>query len=682
MDYSKLSDEDLDAAWQADRQNPDIIKECDARLPVALPTILLPQEGRPIGEFALEVGGCLSKKNILFYRPVDRSIVKLEMKPINGSENRVLQFLTLKNTEFITLLEVYMKPGIERFDKIHGTEFKSKSVSPGHAETTLASDQFKLQMPVIERIFNVPMPYLKDGKLVFPKAGYDEVLLSWLTKDAPQINEAMTLEQSKEVLEALLGEFCFVDAQDKVNALAALLTPMCRGLYREETSRVPLVLYEANRPRAGKDYLAGLTGILYEGSAIEDPPISTEKETHDEEFRKRILGTLRSGRNRVHSSNNKGFINSPALEGLVTASYWEDRLLGVNNNLRFPNTLEISISANSGITYTPDFASRCLFIRLFFSEDDPNKRVFKNPNLHIWAKEHRSDIMSALYVLVKTWHDKGMPAGSLPFTSFPEWARVVGGIMEASGIGNPCVTNDTGHEVGGDKDEQDMRTLFELCYDKWPDLWKHKKDIVAQILKNEEGNDFAELFEYLGWGIDEASARMKFGKLFDSYKGREMSGIRMDFKVADRPARNLYSFTKGVKPAKHQPSLAALAPLVGNFIPTYEQVNNIIRDQTPCQSYQIPREPVSDPAIQVPQKTPEPVYCPGCTLPRILTKYENGWLCDACKTKEIPMTPPKMIATCHHCGEREALCALDSNGNRICRNCELLKASGGLEGSL
>ena len=41
--------------------------------------------------------------------------------------------------------------------------------------------------------------------------------------------------------------------------------------------------------------------------------------------------------------------------------------------------------------------------------------------------------------------------------------------------------------------------------------------------------------------------------------------------------------------------------------------------------------------------------------------------------------PKKLISTCHYCGEKEQYCALDSAGNRICRNCELLKEHGGFE---
>jgi hypothetical protein len=49
-------------------------------------------------------------------------------------------------------------------------------------------------------------------------------------------------------------EFCFKDEQDKINAIAGLLTPYLRGLFKNFNTRTPLFFYMANRERAGKDY--------------------------------------------------------------------------------------------------------------------------------------------------------------------------------------------------------------------------------------------------------------------------------------------------------------------------------------------------------------------------------------------------------------------------------------------
>ena len=526
----------------------------------------LPKEGRPISEFADQIGECFNGAAELFYRPVDRTVVKLEMTVVTEDDNKIPLFHPVGADEFITLVEWHFDTGIRRNN---GSEneiiFRKKSMPKSVAQTVLASEyQFKRQLPIIERIFTIPMPFLRDDQLVFPKIGYDPDLQSWLHATAPMINLDMKLEEAIELIRGIYSEFCFKSEQDRTNTIAHLLTQFCRGLYRNKRARTPAFFYLANRERAGKDYCAGITGIIYEGCAVEDSPIASDGETHDDEIRKKILSTFKSGRNRIHFSNNKGYLNSSTLESLITAEEWSDRQLGSNVLLTFSNTLEISLSANTGITYTPDFGARSIFINLFFSEEDPNQRVFKMPDLHMWVTEHRSEIISAMYALVKNWKDKGMPAGSRPFTSYPEWARVVGGIMEAAGLGNPCVPNSAGNEIGGDKETRDMKRLFELCYQFKGEQWVEKKDVVKEIMDTD--SPFFGLFDYLKWFDKDGgqAARVKFGVVLSKFKGRELSGVKLDWADATKghAERDKFKWTKG---KVSQATLVGLGALGGSL---------------------------------------------------------------------------------------------------------------------
>jgi hypothetical protein len=508
------------------------------------PRIILPMEGKAIGRFAEELGEFFSSKTVMFYRPVEDTVVRLMMREIPQTKKRILVFHEVKKEELISLLETWYEVGIERTaDGL--TRFKEKSASPTVASVVLMSSQFRDQLPWLKRIYTIPMPRIIENEIVFPEREYDSVFQSWLVVDAPIIDGTMDIIRAKEIIEKIYSEFCFASPQDKVNAVAALVTPLCRGLYNHETCRTPVFFYKANRERAGKDYCAGITGIIYEGSAIEDPAIVTEKEMHDDEFRKKILATFKSGRNRIHSSNNKGHLNSAALESIVTCENWEDRQLGGNQMLMYPNTLEISLSANTGITYTPDLAARCVFVNLFFSSEDPNMRVFKEPNLKEWVTEHRSEILSALYTLVKDWVRNGMVSGSKPFTSFPEWARVVGGIMENAGYGSPCVQNDTSDSVGGDSETREMKKVFEAGFEKWPEQWISKHQIMDEFYGDK--CVFEGLFAWFNWGSDTDKARMKFGRLFDKFIGRELSNILLEAQRDNlHPSRNHYKWSKMV----------------------------------------------------------------------------------------------------------------------------------------
>lgn len=510
------------------------------------PDIFLPHDGRLISEFADELGGIFKDKNIMFFRPVEDAVVRLEMIPTNDGKERMLGFHEMKKSEFVTFIEKYTSPMITIVVKKKGEdpEFidKERSMRGDVADITLCSHSFRQKIPIIDKIYNAPMPILKDGNLTFPRPRYDKKLWSWMPLDAPNIDPNMPLEDAVELIRSIYSEFCFKSDQDKTVAYAGLITPFLRGLYARETCRTPLIFYLANRERAGKDFCAGITGIVYNGVADEEPPFNEE-----EEFRKRVMANFKKGKTRIHMSNFKGHMDSPQLEMLITAETWTDRQLGSNINSTYPNTLEMSISANTGITYTPDIANRSVFVNLFLDIENPNERMFVNPNLHGWIKEHRSEILSALYALVRNWHELGMPPGTHPFASFPEWARVCGGVMEAAGLGNPCVPNIDQNAIGGDDETKEMKTLFELCFDKWNSNGVLKTEIIDEIMRYDtiEPNPFNELFGYMKWTEDPKSARTRFGIKLDKFLNRWLSGIRMYVdNMEKRACRRKYMWSK------------------------------------------------------------------------------------------------------------------------------------------
>ena len=504
--------------------------------------IYLPQEGKLYSEFAQELGDHYGVKEELFFRPALNSVVKLEMQYIEAKqrEKRVLQFQEVKDNVFITYIEREFETGIIKKSKESGEKyFARKSMTKGMADITLASEyQFKSMLPIIDKIYNIPMPSLQDGNLVFPKSGYDKTMHSWMPHNAPKLDPTMSVTDAKAIINKIYKDFCFTKEQDRINAISGGLTPMCRGLYNSETTRTPIYFFKATRERSGKDYCSGITGVLYEDTAIEEPPISTDEGVNDDEFRKKILANFKAGRNRIRSSNNKGYLNSSVLESVSTSFYWKDRQLGINEMLTFPNTLEISLSANVGISYASDLSARCIFVNLSFFEEDPNKRIFTIPDLHGWIREHKSEVLSAFYALIRNWHELGMPAGKEPFTTYPEWARVVGGIMEAAGYSSPCVPNDDMDNTGGDAEKNNMRRLYELGKLTWNDKWVTKKDIVEQILNS--NSNFSELFPYLNWDKNQRGAKMSFGKIMTKFENRVINKIRMEVLDASHADRKKY----------------------------------------------------------------------------------------------------------------------------------------------
>jgi len=511
------------------------------------PWIKISESGKLISMVAEEIADIYSNNEVLFYKQEIKEVVEVRKIKHDSDDKSFMGFSIIKSKRFITLSEKYFVPYVTEalLDKNNEKYFKDtpKSLTTGRADIVLASPQFQDALPIIKRIFPVQLPIMHDGKLTFPKGDYDMRFNSWLPKDSPIIsNINMPLKKAKQIIATLFKEFCFENKQDFTNAVSALLTPFLQGLYKTGfNTRTPVYCYEANRERSGKDYLAGVTGILYEGCALEEPPISSGERGasgSNDELRKKITSALIAGRRRLHFSNNKGHLNNSVFESVTTATKYSDRLLGKNENVTLDNELCFSFSGNIGITLTPDLTNRTIFVSLFLDIEDANQRKFENPNLHGWVMENRNVILSALYSLVRNWDNKGMPSGSIPFASYPEWARVCGGIMESAGYNSPCVKGEQHIGISIDRDTDEMKELFELCYNTSPNIWIKKADMQSFICMPGE-----TLMSYMDW--TEHSSQIKFGKKINKFVGRILSGIRLivkDKKI--RPARWEYKFEK------------------------------------------------------------------------------------------------------------------------------------------
>ena len=536
--YGKVEGNDLVIDDGIQKQKIGEIKE------IKLPELELPKAGKIISKFAKEVSESFKGERILFFRTNSKEVVEI-CKIKDKGELRYNGFSPMTAARFITLAEKFFVPVVEKpltdfTGKFQGTTLKEKSMSAELCNTLLQSHELQDSLPNVVRIFNTQLPILYKGKLTFPKKGFDERFNSFLPHDCPEIsNPDMTLEEAKEVIDNMLSEFCFENPEDRTNAIAGLLTPGLKGIFKTFNSRTPIFCYLANRERAGKDYLAGITGIIYDGMALEDSPISygSGSNNNNEELRKKILSVMKVGRRRLHFANNKGHLNSAVIEQISTNSHFADRALGKNEILDFPNELDISMSGNVGITFTPDFMNRSIFCNLFLDIEDANLRKFNNPDLHNWVLENRGIVLSAIHCLIKNWVKNKSPDGSVPFASFPEWARVCGGVMETAGYDNPCKKSKKQLLIGGDTETKDMKGLFEQCFNRHPNEFI-KMDRIKEIMRTEE-----DLFPHIN--LEERAGQIKFSVMFRKYIGRLFTGIRLEVdNLENKGQRANYRFVR------------------------------------------------------------------------------------------------------------------------------------------
>jgi hypothetical protein len=541
------------------------------------------------------VEGMKAKKWNMFYRPWLGDIIEVgefedkinEIKRKGMKNINACRFINLIQDKIRFCQEIYEKDT----DKIRKRFFDIKD---NHAKLIMQNSYLIQNMPKINKILSYNTVFTIKDQLIHTKNGYNENLHLFVLEDAPPLKQ-LVVDEAKAVIDEILRDFCFESEQDKMMAIAYLCTPFARTLYKNKFARTPVFLIKANRERAGKDYLAGVVGLIYENQSINYPPISTGKESDNEELRKRVMSVMMCGGKLYHSQNNKGNLNNAFFETITTAEQYSDRLLGKNESVTLNNELDFSLSANIGLTYTADLFNRARLINLFYSEEDANSRQFSKPDLHGWIKINREHILNSLYTLYMSWYLAGKPEPKTAFTSFPEWYKVVGGMMEYHGYGDIGMSQKD-DMVGGDYINTEMRKLFQYFSGHIKREWR-TTEIVEELKEKNPTEDIA--FTNLNLEIKQDKANLS--KMIVSYKSRVLDNIRLKIKVnSERTARIMWIFEQ------EQPKVGpktTLNPFVG-YIAQPKSVGQEFLDATIEQKLNLLKKLATNGQIEVDSVAP------------------------------------------------------------------------------
>jgi DNA polymerase-1 len=493
------------------------------------PRIILPALGRSNSEFGKELGATIAPALDLFM--FSNNVVEIATVPAADDKGAIPGHMisTIRPTELVTAVERTVETGVLREDDAGDEVFIPKSMSEADARITLVSGVFSDSLPRIRRVLDVPVPHFSDdGKLIYPNSGYDERFGTWLNPHAPKLKTMGHSEALRWLLNDLFGlpengGFWWHDEQARVHALARFITPFCRGLMGWK--RTPLWIFDGNREGCGKDTCADLTHIAYTDRSIICAPLSKEC---DDEMRKRITSALMAGSRFFHLANMKGHVRYASLEAATDNSgVWEDRRLGVSETLTLPNETEFSFSANNA-TWEPDIERRCRRIRLRFTPEDINGHRYKYPDIKGWVRQHRADLLSAIAALVNEWVRQGCPPGPSPFTSFPEWGQVVGGILHCAGLPDPCLPHEDS-QSSGDQSTRAMRDFYQLAFDHFGDREVLKKEFQEFVQQDEGVHD---LFDWIDFSA--RRGMISFGKLVTKFDKRELGGITFRIKQTSK----------------------------------------------------------------------------------------------------------------------------------------------------
>ena len=486
------------------------------------PQVILPALGRPHSAFGSDLGKLIGPKLDMF-RFADQIVqIRFVGKADQNGAIPGKMLAPIRPAELVTAVERTVETGIVREDKAGDEVFLAKSMSEQDARITLASGFFGECLPHINRLLDVPVPHLSDsGQIIYPRPGYDERFGTWLNPQAPVLHHMEFEDAIRLLLQDLLGlaehgGFWWHDQQSRVHALARFITPFCRGLMNWR--RTPLWIFDGNREGSGKDTCADLAHIAYTGRSITCAPLSKEC---DDEMRKRITSALMAGSRFFHLANMKGHVRYASLEAATDDSgIWEDRRLGASETITLPNETEFSFSANNA-TWEPDIERRCRRIRLLFRPEHVNSHKYRHNDIRAWVRMHRSDLLSAVNAIVVEWVRRGCPPGPTPFTSFPEWSRVVGGVFLCAGLPDPCQPN-ADNKVSGDQSTAAMRDFFAIAFERFGSKEILKPEFQDFVQGEQAVHD---LFEWITFS--ERRGLIVFGKLLTKFDNRELGGITM-----------------------------------------------------------------------------------------------------------------------------------------------------------
>jgi DNA polymerase-1 len=112
---------------------------------------------------------------------------------------------------------------------------------------------------------------------------------------------------------------------------------------------------------------------------------------------------------------------------------------------------------------------------------------------------------------------------------------VIGGVMVAAGLGDPCLPFQGEYEEGGDLKTEAMRSLYIVCFDRFGDAWVTKKQIYQCVQEEAEEKEALRWFGDLEAGEDARKNQTRLGMLLSQFKGRILGSIRLE---VDKSAAN------------------------------------------------------------------------------------------------------------------------------------------------
>ena len=308
-----------------------------------------------------------------------------------------------------------------------------------NASCILASDEVVTNVRPLVAVHPVRLPVWRgdgsDRTIELLPAGYDAPT-GIFSMDSVTYPEDVTLADAVAWFCDVLGEFPWHEGGELMTGrscaaqVAVMVGTFCKGFFPPGTIR-PLVVYNGNRPGAGKSKLARMAlapvfGAAEEASKPEESALRDLLDTAAYEYKPYLfLDDVLS----LKSTDLNRFITSPRHMA---------RVKGKTQTFRRPAVTQVFASGNR-LLLTPDLEQRALVVDLFASLSPAERKLRREiVDEWLWTPDYRRPALAALWALVRHWRDEGMPIPEeARHGRAPSFGRWIGAIVMAAGFANP-----------------------------------------------------------------------------------------------------------------------------------------------------------------------------------------------------------------------------------------------------
>ena len=342
-------------------------------------------------------------------------------------------------------------------------------------------------------------PLLRADGSILSRPGYDPASQLFYAPrpgfempSVPRKPEPHEVEQAVALIDEALSDFPFVDDASYATAFAALLTAPLRELMG---GLAPMFLFDAPAAGTGKGLLTDVISIISTGCVAAKMPEPGDRD--DAEWRKRLTAAMLEGRSLLVLDNVERPIGSPSLAAALTAGIWQDRILGSSRTVSIVNRTMWFVTGNN-LRLRGDLPRRAVWCRLDAKVPRPWEREasgFSHPNLLEWVKDHRGELLAAIFTLARAWISAGRPGpiDNVPqLGSYEQWRDVIGGILRIAEIpgflANQALLYDS-----ADEDTPAWAALLEA----WLGAYGTEAVTTARIAKDLKADANPELLEAL-----------------------------------------------------------------------------------------------------------------------------------------------------------------------------------------